>query len=342
MEHIGIDLGAKKTHIAVKNAQGDKVLQTEVPTGNLGTWLKMRPHGRVVMESCTQSIAVSRLSLEAGHQTVVIPGYAVRSLGIGRRGIKTDNRDADVLAQASVRNQDLPSVHLRSAPAQDMLERMSARTLLVQTRTALVNHVKGYVRGRLITVRATATARCFGDRIREVLASLPQGLPVYIDAVLRQIESLTTEIAAMSQEVEEIAKQDAVATRLMGICGVGPMVSMALVSYIDDISRFKSAEAMTSYLALVPGECTTGGRIKRTGTLRSQNPVKPLLVQAAWCIWRARPSEPMVKWARKIGEKRGIRVAIMALARKMASVAYGMWKHNTAYDPQKAVAAPQP
>jgi transposase len=342
MEHIGIDLGSKKSHIAVKNTQSEKGFQTEVPTAELGTWLKMRAPGRVVMESCTQSIAVSRMALTAGHETIVIPGHAVRALGVGRRGIKTDTRDAEVLANASVRNPDLPTVHLRSITQQEMLERMSARSLLVENRTKIINHLKGYLRSRLITVRATSTAKSFPDAIREVLLQSPEGIPSYLEAMLRQIESLNEEITALSKEAETMAKQSPLATRLMGICGVGPMVSLGLMAYVDDISRFGSAEALTSYLGLVPGECTTGGRIKRTGTIRTQNPIKPLLIQAAWCLWRTRPNEPMVEWARKIGDKRGIRIAIVALARKLASVMYGMWKHGTQYDPQKAVAASNP
>ena len=73
----------------------------------------------------------------------------------------------------------------------------------------------------------------------------------------------------------------------------------------------------------------------RTGSTLKAGPLylKALLVQAAWSLWRTRPDEPMVVWARSIAEKRGKRIAIVALARKLATVMWAMWKHGTAYDP---------
>lgn len=56
-------------------------------------------------------------------------------------------------------------------------------------------------------------------------------------------------------------------------------------------------------------------------------------------MWRVRPNDPAVLWARAIAEKRGSRIAIVALARKIATVLYAVWKHDTPYDPSRAARA---
>ena len=105
MEHIGIDLGAKHSHIVVMTPAAEVSLRTRLETSRLPRWLSDRAACRVVMEACTQSPAIARASRAAGHETVVVPTNLVRALGVGARGIKTDDRDAEVLARASVRNE---------------------------------------------------------------------------------------------------------------------------------------------------------------------------------------------------------------------------------------------
>lgn len=114
MEHVGLDLGAKRTHVVRLASNGQVAERLQVPTRELPGWLKKLPPSRVVMEACTQSPAIARASKAANHETIVVPGQLVRALGVGARGIKTDDRDAEVLARASVRSEVLPSVHLRT------------------------------------------------------------------------------------------------------------------------------------------------------------------------------------------------------------------------------------
>lgn len=141
MDHIGIDLGAAHSHIVIMSNDGQRTLQCKVRTGELSQWLKNRGVGRVVLEACTQSPAVARAALTAGHTTCVIPGTVVRALGVGARGIKTDDRDAEVLARASVRNEQLPSVHLRSERSRQRRELLSAARLSLGSANTCANPV---------------------------------------------------------------------------------------------------------------------------------------------------------------------------------------------------------
>jgi transposase len=344
MEHIGIDLGARHSHLVVLSAQGQTTARQKVRTAELPDWLARRAPGHIVMEACTQSPAVARAAIAAGHDTKVVPGQLVRVLGVGARGIKTDDRDAEALARASLRNEQLPSVHLRSELSRSRRELLAARTVLLQARKALALSVKSWLRGRLTVLKGRASSKNFAAAVRNVALEHPDGLPLAIETLLVSFEQLCDQLEVLDEQIHTLAENDETCRRLMTMPGVGPHVSLAFTTHLDDPKRFASSDDLASYLTLVPGEYTTGGKLKRTGTIHA-GPLylKALLVQSAWSLYRARPRDPVVLWARSIADKRGRRIAIIALARKIATVMWSMWKLGSSYDPARAssVRAPE-
>lgn len=340
MEHVGIDLGSRHSHIVILDACGHEQLRKKMETKRLPGWLATRCQGRVVMEACTQSPAIARAAVKAGHETFVVPGNVVRALGVGARGIKSDDRDALVLARASVRNEELPSVHLRSESSRSLRETLSSRGTLVDARKNIALSVKSWLRGRLIALTGRAHPTTFANTVRELALEHPDGLPSGIEALLQSYDHLSEQIAGLNEELKAIAKSDGTCLRLRSVPGVGTITSLAYASHIDTPTRFNSADKLGSYLALTPGEHTTGGRLVRTGTIKAgPGYLKAMLVQCAWCAWRTRPNDPMVLWARAIAERRGKRIAIVALARKIATVMWAIWRDETQYDPNKAASA---
>lgn len=337
MEHIGIDLGARHSHVVVISSQGQTTDRQKVRTSDLPDWLSHRPQSHIVMEACTQSPAVARAAIAVGHKTKVVPGQLVRVLGVGARGIKTDDRDAEALARASLYNDQLPSVHLRSELSRSRRELLAARATVLEARKSIALSVKSWLRGRLLVLRGRASSKHFAAAVRQLALKHPDGLPLPIETLLTSFEHLCDQLDALDEQVCNLAQSDATCQRLMTMPGVGPNVSLAFTTHLDDPQRFESSDDLASYLTLVPGEHTTGGKIKRTGTIHA-GPVylKAMLVQAAWSLYRARPGEPVVLWARAIADKRGRRIAIVALARKIATVMWAMWKHGTRYDPTRA------
>lgn len=337
MEHIGIDLGACHSHIAVLNAVGEKIATTKIPTSSLPAWLAGRETSCIVMEACTQSPAVARAGLLAGHKVTVVPGQLVRAIGIGRRGIKTDDRDALVLAEASYRIANLPSVHLRSLRSADIRSLLNTRHILVDARKGIATNCKSFVRGRLQSIKGRASSKNFSKVLRETALAHQDGLPSGIDKLLTTFDHLSDQIDELDAELATLIEDDPVCKNLMTMPGVGPQIALSFMTQIDDPLRFPSADHVGSYLALTPGEATTGGKVVRTGTLRA-GPLrlKALFVQGAWSLWRCRPNDPLVLWARALADKRGKKIAIVAMARKMAVILWSMWKNNLPYDAARA------
>lgn len=343
MEHIGIDLGARHSHLVVMSPSGQKQSQHVVATVDLPHWLSQQQPSHVVMEACTQSPVIARAAQASEHKTKVVPGQLVRLLGVGARGIKTDQRDAEALARASVRNADLPGVHLRSEQACSKREVLAARSTLLSARKSLALSVKSWLRGRLVVLSGRANSVHFTKAVRTAALEHPDGLPQAIEVLLTSFEQLCEQIEQLDGQIESIIEQNPTCQQLMTVPGVGPLVSLAFTTQLDDPHRFASAEHLASYLALIPGEATTGGRVVRTSTIKAgPKYLKALLVQAAWSMWRSRPNDPVVLWARSIADKRadnvGKRIAILALARKLATVMWSMWKHGKSYQPQRASA----
>ena len=341
MEHIAIDLGGRESQICIRSSDGKLLGEKRYPTAKLGDYLRARPKSRVVMETCAESFAVAAAAQSAGHEVRVVPGMLVRSLGVGARRLKTDRRDAQALSEVSCRI-DLPSVHIPSEHARDVKTLCGMRDALVQARTQLVNTVRGFCRMQLVRVKSGGV-ESFAKRVREALLVRPEGMPGFVERQLQAVEALTGQIDAATDEVVQQSQQEEVCERLMSIPGVGPITAVRFWATLDVVTRFTDAHRVESYLGLVPSEMSSSDRQRRGSITKAGNgAMRWLLVQAAWSLWRTQPHDPMVQWARRVGERRGRCIAVVALARKLGGVMFAMWRDGTRYSPKLAAGAPQP
>lgn len=335
MNHVAVDLGLRKSQYCVRSADGQVLSEAKVETKALKGVFAQWEKSRIVLESCAEAFTIADHASSSGHEVSIVPATLAPSLGVGQRGVKTDKRDAQNLSMASCRMERLPSVHRPSTVARDRRAMLTHRATLVATRTMLVNSVKGWARAQLLSIRSGDTST-FVQKARDAALAQPEGLPSYIERTLVVLETLSSQIEEADEELEELAKKDDICRRLMSMPGIGPVTSMAFRAAIDDVSRFKSAHAVESYLGLTPGEDSTGTtrENRRLGITRAGPPrVRMALVQAAWSAYRWRPTDPMVQWAKKLAEKKPVQVAITALARKMAGILFALWRDSTTYDP---------
>ena len=332
MDHIAIDLGGRKSQICIRAADGAIRAERSIDTDALKLFFKSEASARVVMETCSESITVAAWARDAGHDVRIVPATLAPSLGVGARGVKTDIRDARALSEASCRMPDLPSVHLRSELARNRQALLGMRSALVNARTLLINSVKGWGRTLLLRLRPHKAAS-FADAVEEKLLASPSGMPTFVARQLSSIRELTNQIKSANAELEKIAETDAVCRRLASVPGVGPTTAVCFYAVVDTPARFASAHALTSYLGLTPGEDSSSGRVRRTGITKAGPPMlRQLLTQCAWSIWIHQSQSPMGQWAAKIAERRGKRVAIVALARKLAGIMYALWRDGSDYD----------
>jgi transposase len=336
MNHVAIDLGGKESQICIRHPDGAIVEERKVPTRKLTELVSTWPASRVVMETSAEAFRIADAAIAAGHQVRVVPGSLVRLLGVGDRGVKNDQRDAQQLSRASWQT-DVPSVHIPSKLARELKSICGARDVLVGTRTKLINNVRGWMRTQLWKVRG-GTTQTFADRVRGHAAAVGEPLPEHIERQLRMLSAVLEETKAADKQLQTLAAEHAVCRRLMTVPGVGPLTAVRFVATIDEPGRFSSAHRVESYLGLTPGEHSSSERERRTGiTKAGPMELRRTLIQAAWAaMCRVRTSHPMIDWARRLAERRGRPVAAVALARKLAGILFAMWRDGTSYQSKRS------
>jgi len=336
MVHIGVDLGSQQSFYCVRSKNGEIVTEDSIFTTALNLLFQEYPKKtRVILESCTESQAVAEMAEECGLDVRIVPATLVRQLGVGHRGIKTDQRDARALSLASCRL-ELVGIYRRCEQSRKRLRLITNREALVTARTQLVNCVRAYLRSKLISVKSSTDK--FHSAIRNRLNEVPDD----IEQLLRSIETLTREIVKATQSIQEISEADPTCKRLKTIHGVGPITSVTFAAVIEDPSRFPNASHATSYLGITPGESSSSTKKKRTGITKAGPALaRKYLVQAGLSMRRTKREKvgPIKDWAKELKKRRGGQVANVAVARKIAGIMYAMMRDGTEYHPEMSAKA---
>jgi len=332
MEYGAIDLHTRESEIQIVSEDGTEVLARRVATrpAALARVFAERPPLRVLLESGTESEWVAQCLEGWGHTVVVAdPSYAPM-YGTRHRRVKTDRRDVVALAEANRRGWYRPA-HRTSPAQQAVRETLTIRRTLIGQRTQLISVVRTTVRRQGYRI-VSGQAETFVRRVRQL--DLPATLQTMVAPLLVALEGLAPLIAAADQAATVRAREDAVVRRLMTAPGVGPITALNYRAALDRVERFADAGAVASYLGLVPREHSSGDQ-QRKGRITKAGPREPraMLVQASWTIWRIRrgPGVGLSGWAHRVATRRGRRVAIVALARRLARILFAIWRDDQPY-----------
>ena len=333
MFFIGIDVHKKQSQICVLDAQGEVAFETRVPTSraHLKDAVLLYKEAKVVLESCTPSEWVARHLESMGMEVIVAdpnfaPMYATRS-----KKLKTDKRDARCLAQAC-RLGAYKLAHRLSDEQRRVRAGLDVRQTLVETRTKLTNQIGAVLLGQGYTV-ATGAAENYVRRLGQL--DLPSELRTLIEPLVTLLTPLNEQIDELDHQMEARADAEPDAQRLQTIPGIGPLTALMFLAVIDGAARFERAHSVMSYIGLVPREFSSGekqlrGHITKAGSTR----VRVLLVQAAQRIMRLKnpKTTALCTWAEGIAQRRGKRIAAVALARRLSGIMWAMLRDGTEYE----------
>ena len=115
--------------------------------------------------------------------------------------------------------------------------------------------------------------------------------------------------------------------------GIGPITALTYRATVDTIDRFADAGSASAFFGLVPREDSSGERQRRGRITKAGPPMaRSLLIQAAWVVWRQRAAGGQLHaWVLRLADRRGKRIAIVALARRLSRILYAMWRDGTDY-----------
>jgi transposase len=252
---------------------------------------------------------------------------------------KTDRDDALKLARLALLD-ELPAVHVPAPDARQRRRLMLHRRSVVVRRTQCRNGIRSIfsqqgialARGNKQWTRAgVEQLQAYAKPLAEcvAVADLWRGR---LHAELELMKGVDAQLKVMDRRLDELAAVDERTKLLRTMKGVGPRLAEAVVLHLDDPHRFKHGEQVASYAGLVPRQLASG-EMCRMGHITRRGPalLRSLLVEAAWSVWRHN------EWAKRFVEKisrggKGRRkLAIVALARKILIVLWGMLKTNTPF-----------
>jgi transposase len=328
VDYAAIDLHKKESQIRIVTAAGEVLDERVATTRAAFTRLFAgRARTRLLLEASTESEWVAQHLETLGHEVIVADPNYLLMYGMRDRRIKTDVRDAAALVEACRRG-IYRAVHRRSAKQRDVQAHLVVRQTLVRTRTRVISVVRALARG----VGARIPGGHADSFVRRVEATeLPAALRPLVKPLLELLTTLHTQVQTADAQVTTYAAGDRQVQRLQTMPMVGPVTAVAIVAALDTPTRFASAAHVTSYLGLVPREDSSGERQRRGHVTRSAHPaVRVLLVQAAWRVWRSRTPQlgALRAWAQQVAARRGKRLAIVGLARRLMRILFAMWRDD--------------
>lgn len=335
---LGIDLAKNVFQVCGVNQAGTQVFNKAIKRPRLSDFLVQYAGIPIAMEACSGSNHWGRTFAAAGHEVKLIPPQHVKPFV---KGNKNDRNDAFAICEAANRPQ-LKTVQPRSLTQTDLMVVHRIRERRVAARTALINQIRG-----LLTEYGIVLAQGKGA-LREALPALLEAPENGLTVLARQqFQILLTEwqahdagIAAQEKTIKESSRRCAGATRLLAMKGVGEITATALVAYAGNGAGYHNGRHFSASLGLIPREHSSGGKQRLGGiTKRGNGYLRHLLIQGAWSILRyADKSEDRLSvWARKVLARRGKHKAAIAVANKLARIAWTLLYYQRDYNAHEAV-----
>ena len=328
----GIDFHKRTSTLYAISEFGEEVEQvTTVRTDRLRQYLANRRDWKIGIEASGGTHHIVEDLKKDNHEVVLINPNQFRGIGIG--GKKTDERDAKALANA-LRLGFIPEVHHKSIMARRLKSLLVAREIFVRNRVNMVNHIRGSLREYGITIPAGNEA--FFEQIEIKLTELEFApLREALVKMLNQVRECQKQEKETELTLKELTKENEVVRRLHTIPGVGPMSAYALVSVVDDIKRFKDASQFAAYLGLVPTIAASADKRKLGSITRSGSEMlRRYLIHGARAWMRYSPEKGEDRnriWAEKVKDRRGMNKSIVALAHRIARIAYAVMRDQSEY-----------
>lgn len=333
---IGIDLGDQQSAFCVLDADGQILEEGKVPTNRVafadrfGTDLV----GRVVIEACAHSLWASRSLAALGHEVIIANPRQLHLISKSER--KSDRNDARILARVGrVDPKLLHPVQQRSEESFAVRTLLGARTLLVATRTRLINHVR-------------AEAKTLGEPLpgcetyvftRRARLHLPERIRASVEPLLEVLDETQERINRYDREIDRLCDEVYPQTKILRqVTGVGPVISLTYVATIENPNRFPRSRVVGAYLGLVPRTYQSGNSDPQLGISKTgDRELRRLLVSAAtYMMRRSSPDCDLKRYGKRVARgdsPRDRNRARVAVARKLAVLLHRLWITGEVYRP---------
>jgi len=338
---VGLDVSVKETSVCIVDDAGKIVREARVASEPEALLQVLTNNidrlARVGLEAGPLSQWLYSALAEAGLPVICVETRHMRAV-LKAQVNKTDRNDARGIAQMMRVGLYRP-VHVKTLRSQKLRVLLTHRKLLPSKAIAIENDLRASLRNLGLKVGMVGTVK-FEARIKELVANLPD-LAVLVEPLLIVRRVVREQLGILHHRLLAIVRDDDVCRRLMTIPGVGPVVALTYRVTVDVPTRFRNSKAVGAVLGLTPvkyqsGENDRTGAISRCGDemmrMMLYEAAQSLLVRSAKWSW-------LKAWAMKIARHRGMKKAIVALARRLAVIMHRIWVDGTGSRRTREVAA---
>jgi transposase len=332
--YVGIDLAKNVFAVHGVNGAGTAELrQPKVARAKLHALIASLAPCVVGMEACSGAHHWARLFQAHGHTVrLMAPKFVAPYRMSGKQG-KNDAADAMAICEA-VQRPSMRFVPIKTEDQQARLLVHRARQGFIEARTATINRIRGLMSefGIVLPLKAEVVR----TEARNHLEDLPGYANTVIGDLLSEVSHLDERIKQYDMHIRTIARDCALARRLMQLPGVGETTSTALVAMIGNASDFDSGRQLAAWLGLVPGQYSSGGKTRLGRITKAGDAyIRSLLVLGARAVLNAaaNKTDSLSRWALQLRERRGYWKAVVAIAAKNARMAWAVLTKGEAFKP---------
>ena len=337
---VGIDLAKNVFQACALSVDGTIAWNRKVSRAKLAGVLAELPKSALIaMEACSTSNFWGRYLLDRGFRVAVIPAQHVKPFA---KHQKNDSNDALAICEAAIR----PGIHrvaVKTLDQQDIKTLRTVRRRLVQQRTATGNQIRAIAGeyGVIFPIGLRRLIVALPDALEEAQNGLSHVARATLAQSLERLQEMDRVIDELTKQITQICKKTPRYADLQSIPGMGPLVSAALISEIGDGRQFSNGRQMAAWLGLVPRQHSSGGKqVLGSITKHGNNDLRVLLVHGARAVVRLaqRRLDPLGEWVRALIARRGRHRAIVALANKLACIAWSVLVKDQRFDAALAFA----
>ena len=332
---IGLDIAKTVFQVHGVDGSGQVVVRRRLRRSEMPGFLRKLPAALVGIEACGTAHYWARQVAACGHQVRLLAPGDVKPYV--KRGRKNDAADAAAICEA-VSRPHLRSVPVKSEDDQAVLAQHRVRELLVRQRTALICSLRSHMAEfGLIAARGKGGLASLRSRLDE--APIPPAAHEALTLIVAQIDDADAKIASLGKQIEARHRENTVSRRLAAIPGIGPLIASALVASVPDPKAFANGRQFSAWLGLVPRQNSTGGKQRLGRITKSGNRYlrRLLVIGATGLIRYQRKTIPGgTAWVRRLLANKPVRLVTVALANKMARIAWAVLARGESYRPAQA------